>query len=368
MSPESILREQASVEADRLASVRDRANAQRAALAAEAWAEAPVAASFLEPAPVWAAPAFEPMIDLAEAIDEGRDDAVYAALAAGASPEGSPDVPWAPLHTAAAMDHGAMCEALLAAGADIERRFEEGNRDYCEGWSALHWAAHAAAEGHAARALLSNGADPLARSVHGDTPLHVAVKHGSLPVVGALLAHAHERAAVAGAGPHDGAQRIAPRNAQGDTPLHVGARHGQIKAVEALAAAGADVNAQNALGETPLHAAAAAFDTDMARALMRHGASLGIRSKAGRTPIEEAAQRSALAHVARNEAPGADRAAVAVARQKDLERLHALAEALKLTEATVAKPRAAASPAPRALTAPASAPIRARGFGMGVRL
>jgi uncharacterized protein len=309
------------IEEDALAALHARAQAARATIAeerGEAVAERDARAietaqhaaeNDAEDGAEWISPDADALplpTDLAEAIGLGQDGAVLAALAAGVSPEGVDGLPWSPLHTAAAMDHGPLCAALIDAGADLERAFnEEDGHGLNDGWTALHWAAHADARGEAAQALLERGANPLARSTAGDTPLHVAARHGSAAsaalLIEAVLARdpmaldAQDRAgrtplatalgAAMDAGAHGGeARRCAlgvaralvlagadptARDSQGDPLAHVALRRGDAEAFGALCAAAAErakagekksavdlVLARDALGATALHAAA----------------------------------------------------------------------------------------------------------------
>ena len=84
-----------------------------------------------------------------------------------------------PLHLAAWFDRRAITELLLATGAWIGAKDENGR-------TALHWAA---AEGHTqvAASLVGQGADLEARDEAGKTPLHWAVWLNHPDVVELLL-------------------------------------------------------------------------------------------------------------------------------------------------------------------------------------
>jgi ankyrin repeat protein len=127
-----------------------------------------------------------PALDIFEAAALGRADRVRAliaedpSLALARSPDG-----FTPLHYPAFFGGPGSADAaraLLAAGADASARSEN---DF---WVLpLH---SAAAGGHAdiVELLLSAGAEPNQRQLHGWTPLHAAAQNGDLRSLEALLA------------------------------------------------------------------------------------------------------------------------------------------------------------------------------------
>ncbi|ABO55142.1 ankyrin repeat domain-containing protein [Burkholderia vietnamiensis] len=233
--------------------------------------------------------------DLADAIGDGRDREVLAALASGASPEGDETLAWAPLHTAAAMDNGVMCAALVDAGADIERPFnEENGQGFNDGWTALHWSAHEQAQGHATRALLARGANPLARSAAGDLPLHVAARQGSAQASEALLdaLRAQERSweAQSTLSSTDRRQAASPltealfaRNALGQTPLELAAQN--------VFDAAPSVSSTDRNASLPSTSRGADAAWSVARQLVRSGADPAVRGAQGDTLLHLAIRR-----------------------------------------------------------------------------
>ncbi|MFF5896501.1 ankyrin repeat domain-containing protein [Streptomyces argenteolus] len=109
--------------------------------------------------------------------------AVRLLLAAGADPNraSGPDQGDLPLCGAACGGHVEVAEALLAAGAEPDLRED---LDF----TALRWAAGL---GHATvvETLLTHGADPDLPGPHGEAPLVVAAGRGSVRTVRALLRH-----------------------------------------------------------------------------------------------------------------------------------------------------------------------------------
>ncbi|NWJ03565.1 ASB18 protein, partial [Crypturellus undulatus] len=140
----------------------------------------------------------------------------------------------------------------------------------------------ACAGGHDACAalLLEHGADPQLRSQDGRAPLHFCTAPGSLGCARLLLQHG----AAVGPAAED----------TGDTPLHVAARHGLREHAELYLARGAAVDARNAQEETPLGVLCGQAPSDqegclqLCRLLLRHGAHVEARDEARRRPLHRA--------------------------------------------------------------------------------
>lgn len=171
-----------------------------------------------------------------------------------------------PLTMAAANGRTRVAQMLLAKGADVNARTDEGN-------TALH---EAASRGHAdvVGLLLTQKADVNARrpkGVHargleepGGGPLHDAVARGHNAVVVQLI---------------KGGADVNLRSSTRNTPLHLAGAKDRTPIVKALVAAGADVNAFSDGGLTPLHAVAAGGDVESAALLLDRGAEVNIASK-----------------------------------------------------------------------------------------
>jgi len=106
---------------------------------------------------------------------DGRTAVVELLLAAGADVDAKDEDGWTALHDAAWGGHAAVAELLLAAGADV-------NAQDNDGWIALH---DAARNGHSAvvELLLEAGADVNAKNKNGWTALHYAAFYGHSAVV-----------------------------------------------------------------------------------------------------------------------------------------------------------------------------------------
>ena len=107
--------------------------------------------------------AAEAELDAIDSMMRGMAGPVMSSLA---GPEPEPEINAIALHAAAKAGDVALCEALVARGADVDQLDEDGH-------SALHWACDS---GHVAvaRCLIEAGASPNVQNVDGLTPLHMA--------------------------------------------------------------------------------------------------------------------------------------------------------------------------------------------------
>jgi ankyrin repeat protein len=153
-----------------------------------------------------------------------------------------------PLHIAAANGYRDIAEFLLAHGADVNAK----NND---GWTPLYIAANYG-QGDIAGLLLAGNADVNAKDEDGRAPLYIAVYEGHKDMAELLLTHGAD---------------VNVRKNDGLTPLHVAAYQGHKDVAELLLAHGADVNARSKAG-SPLEAAEAGKHNDLVELLRQHGA------------------------------------------------------------------------------------------------
>lgn len=172
-----------------------------------------------------------------------------------------------PLSVSVSYGRRSMVEFLLARGADVNARDQDGDTPLHQSWK----------EPSLAELLLARGAEIDARNNHGYTPLHNA----DLSTAKVLLAH--------GAG-------VDVRAEYGWTPLHYAAKWsaqvaGKEARMELLLGSGAQVNAQDDDGKTALHYAATEGSRAAVEVLLATGAEIEVPDTRGKTPVEAAADR-----------------------------------------------------------------------------
>ena len=135
-----------------------------------------------------------------------------------------------------------------------------------DGSTPLHWAATG---GHkdVVMLLLANGAEVNARSDNGDTALHNARDHEQVAEL--LLAHGAE---------------VDAKNNEGKTPFHLAG----TKVAELLLAHGADINASDHNGRTRLHHAAEYGSKNFVEWLLYNQADVNALDKLDVTPLQRA--------------------------------------------------------------------------------
>jgi ankyrin repeat protein len=156
-----------------------------------------------------------------------------------------------PLHDAASQGDLAAIDVLLAEGAEMDARGENGETPLIL----------AVLTGHVdvIELLIAHGADVMARNERGLTPLHAAAYSGKAELAELLLDH--------GAALEDRA------NISGATPLMLAAEENHVAVAELLIVRGADLSNPDREGFTPLTQAWAKKRTEMVGLLKRHGAT-----------------------------------------------------------------------------------------------
>lgn len=139
-----------------------------------------------------------------------------------------------PLIQASSRGHVDAVRVLISRGADVNKQ------EPCNGWAALHAAAHF---GHVPviGLLVSKGTSLDLRNNIGRATLHAAVFKGHVEAVTCLLDY--------------GADINAKCSNEGSTPLRLAAQEGHLHIVDLLVLRGADVNLANVQQVTPLFTA-----------------------------------------------------------------------------------------------------------------
>ncbi|TGK11878.1 ankyrin repeat domain-containing protein [Leptospira fletcheri] len=117
------------------------------------------------------------------------------------------------------------------------------------------------------------GADPNAKDILDNTPLHKATGYG-YPDISALLL-------MLGAD-------VNSKNSDGETPLHRSVGQGSLEVSKLLLSVGSDVNAIKNDGETPIYRAVNA--PKMAKLLLETGANVNLKNYDGWTPLHKVAE------------------------------------------------------------------------------
>jgi ankyrin repeat protein len=124
--------------------------------------------------------------------------------------------------------------------------------------------------------LLRAGADPMALSGAGDTPLHAACRGGGLGPVHALLT----------LGPQILRSIVDAASGDGVTPLGEAARGGHSEICELLLKHGAYIDAISSSGNTALHWASIWGAAAVVEVLIMNGADTEVLNKAEKSALE----------------------------------------------------------------------------------
>ena len=226
----------------------------------------------------------------------GHDpEAAKLLLAAGAPINAKNQAGLTALHNSAWAGYEDMLQALIDADANIDARDAGGQ-------SALHWAVvgdtssqaemlamagcpkqiwiledpelllhiSEAVKTDVVEALLANGADPSARDLAGNEPMHKLASFEGLGI-GHLIA--------------SGAQ-IDAHNDREEAPLYLAVLSANERMIDDLQEHGADIHAKCPDGDTLLHVAARRLDSGLAEKLILCGADERAHDAEGNTPLQ----------------------------------------------------------------------------------
>lgn len=174
-----------------------------------------------------------------------------------------------PLHKAVSYGHNDIVALLLARGADIHARNQEGKTSM---FMAKRWPS-------IVRLLVQAGADVNAQDNIGRTPLHESAFHGQPAEMQVLI---------------DSGASIYVQSQEGSTVLHEAAVSGVKSAVRLLLSYGAEINSKDKFGSTPLHEAVGAnmmshevgLYVEVIEELIKAGADLMAQDDEGQTPLD----------------------------------------------------------------------------------
>jgi ankyrin repeat protein len=155
------------------------------------------------------------------------------------------------LHIAAEYNHKDVAEFLIASGADVNARDDEG------GFTPLDLALSCYHYMDVLELLIAKGANVNTTSNQGVTPLHETAMRGQKDAAALLLAKGAD---------------VNAADSKGNTALLWALLMGHIDLARTLIDANADVNASNFQGVTPMFLAQKRSDTKLEDLLRQHGA------------------------------------------------------------------------------------------------
>ncbi len=240
-------------------------------------------------------PARRAALELDRAFHEGDLDAIRALLG---DPAGFPNVSAGVAFGSCltyAIYHGpaSLVSMMLELGADP-------NVDDGDGFSpliaALTGGSAQADVAEVVEALIAHGADVDRRGVNGYAPLHIAAERGDLAMVDLLISHGADPNVIASiddrgtpvevaatAGHLDVVERLRPLTVRLD--WEAASRAGDIAAISRLLATGQDVDATDGYSQTALMRASHAGRVEAVGLLIAHGADLDRSAKFGLTAL-----------------------------------------------------------------------------------
>ncbi len=238
---------------------------------------------------------FYPESGLLQAAKRGYVGLIKAALNLEVNIDYKDALGWSAICHAIAAGHNDVVQTLIGAGAALGK--------LSDGTSLLHIAAQYN-NAAAITLLVTAGCNNfIEKNAKGDTPLHIAAKHGRLEVAKVLMTD----------------ETIVVYNNDGQIPLHCAAETNQAnvmallltrldfinipskdlrtalhisalshhrEAVILLLQHGAEINSLNKNDETPLHTALVNNQYELAKLLINHGTNLMIANTDGKRPID----------------------------------------------------------------------------------
>lgn len=203
-----------------------------------------------------------------------------------------------PLHVATRLGHRPAVRALLFYGADVNAPVQplpsskvSWPKTLLGGMTALHWAS---LRGYSeiVEDLIMIGGDLNARVSHsGETPLHLAARHGQAAAVAVLL---------------DAGAAASVFSRHNLSPMDLAASSNDSSTLIEFLHRGMDPNARNALGYTAVHQAAYSNASDALKLLLESGGSASSATDVGHyTPLHVAAAFSTRSSATAAAAPAA---------------------------------------------------------------